>query len=83
MQKYVLFDFQTNSITQILSENSFPVFLIALFIIVQIVFYTKRNLVEKIVNLRLAGWTIVITGILAAIVFFYDGYPQDFIYFRF
>ena len=83
MQKYVLFDFQTNSIIQILSEYSFPVFLIILFIILQIVFYSKRNLVEKIVNLRLTGWTIIITGILAAIVFFYDGDPQDFIYFRF
>jgi len=83
MQKYVFFDFQTNGIVEILNEFKLPVFLIILFIILQIIFYSKRNLVEKIVNLRLSSWTIIITMILAAIVFFYDGNPQDFIYFRF
>jgi len=83
MQKFVFFDFQTSGILEILSENKFPVFLIILFIILQIIFYSKQDLVGKIVRLRLAGWTVVITAILAAIVFFYDGDPQDFIYFRF
>jgi len=83
MQKYVFFDFQTNGIVEILNEFKLPVFLIILFIILQIIFYSKRNLVEKIVNLRLSSWTIIITMILAVIVFFYDGNPQDFIYFRF
>jgi alginate O-acetyltransferase complex protein AlgI len=83
MQKYVFFDFQTNSIIGILDEHMLSVLLIILFIILQIIFYTKRKLVEKIINLRLSIWTVIITIILAAIVFFYDGNPQDFIYFRF
>jgi len=83
MQKYIFFDFQTNSIIEILQEYIFSVILIILFIVLQVIFYTKRNLVEKIISLKLSKWTIIITCILAAIVFFYDGNPQDFIYFRF
>jgi len=83
MQKYVFFDFQTSSIIEILGDHKLPVILIILFIVLQVIFYSKRNLVEKIINLKLSNWTIIITGILAAIVFFYDGNPQDFIYFRF
>ena len=83
MQKYIFFDFQTNSIIGILQEYIFSVVLIILFIILQIIFYSKRNLVEKIISLKLSKWTIIITCILAVIVFFYDGNPQDFIYFRF
>lgn len=83
MQKYVFFDFQTNSIIGILDEHMLSVLLIILFIILQVIFYSKRKLVEKIINLKLSIWAVVITMILAAIVFFYDGNPQDFIYFRF
>lgn len=83
MQKYIFFDLQTNSIAGILEEHVFSVVLIGLFIILQIIFYSNKALVEKITSLSLTRWTLILTGVLAAIVFFYDGNPQDFIYFRF
>jgi len=54
-----------------------------LFGILHFITYMKPNTLEKIVKLRLRYWTIFLTIVLTTILFFYDGYPQDFIHFRF
>lgn len=83
MQKYIFFDFETDGIISFLSSHKLPVALMALFILLHFVAYRKSNLYEQLSHIRLRYWTIILTIILAAIVFLFDGNPADFIYFRF
>ena len=83
IQKYVLFDFQANGVISLILENKLSVILIILFIILHIISYKKYNIVDQISKFQLRHWTIIIMIILGAIVFFYNGNPEDFIYFRF
>jgi len=54
-----------------------------LFIILHGISYKKPNIIDRISNFDLKYWTIIIILILGAVVFFFDGNPDDFIYFRF
>ena len=83
IQKYVLFDFQANGVISLILQNKLSVVLIILFIILHIISYKKHNIVDKISKFQLRHWTIIIMIILGAVVFFYNGNPEDFIYFRF
>jgi len=83
IQKYVLFDFQANGVISLILQNKLSVVLIILFIILHIISYKKYNIVDQISKFQLRHWTIIIMIILGAIVFFYNGNPEDFIYFRF
>jgi len=83
MQKFIFIDFQSNQILQFLLEHKWPVGLMILFIILHFITYMKPNSLNRISNLKLKYWTIFITLILTGIVFFFNGNPQDFIYFRF
>ncbi len=83
MEKFVFFDFQTSGILQLFSDNTIAIGLIILFIILHGISYKKSNIIERITNFDLKYWTIIITLILGAVVFFFDGNPEDFIYFRF
>lgn len=83
MQKYVFFDFGMTGVKSLLIAQKIPVVLIMIFAILHFVSYMKPNLVEQISRLKLVSWGLVITIILALVVFFYDGNPEDFIYFRF
>jgi len=83
MEKFVFFDFQTSGILQLFSDNTIAIGLIILFIILHGISYKKSNIIERISNFDLKYWTIIITLILGAVVFFFDGNPEDFIYFRF
>jgi len=83
MQKFILFDFQTNGFISLIFQQKFSVGLIILFIILHIVSYKKYNIVEHINKLRLRYWTMILIVILGAVVFSYEGNPEDFIYFRF
>lgn len=83
VQKFILIDFELNGIIEIVLQNKFEVGLIILFIMIHTFSYYKRNLIYKISVLSLEKWTLILTVISLAIVFFYNGNPEDFIYFRF
>ena len=83
MQKFVLFDFQTNGGISLGIEEKASLGLIILFIILHGVSYKKYNIVEKMSKLKLRYWTVIIMMILGAVVFSYNGNSEDFIYFRF
>jgi len=83
MEKYVFWDFATTKTLEIMSTNKFAVFLIGLFFILHYFSYKKSNLIEKIASLKLRYWFLVLLSIMLAIFFFYDGNPEDFIYFKF
>jgi len=83
VQKYVFIDFQTADTMRFLFSHKFPFVIMILFIILHIISYRKTNLIEKISNYKAIPWTIILTVIMMAILFFYDGNPEDFIYFKF
>ena len=83
IQKYVFIDLQMDNAIQIISSNKIPVLLMALFLILHFISYKKPKIIQSIVELKLRYWSIFLAAILASIVFFYDGNPEDFIYFRF
>ena len=53
------------------------------FIILHYISYRKENLIKIIANLKLKYWGIILAVILSLIIFFFDGNPEDFVYFRF
>ena len=83
IQKYLIFDFQTNGILQVLISNKLAIALMGLFVILHFILYMKPNTYEKILGLNLKKWTIFLIISMSAILFFYDGNPADFIYFKF
>jgi len=83
VQKYIFFDFQTNTILNNIMENKFPVVLILLFIILHFIAYRKNNIILKISNFGLIKWISVLCTIMMLIFFFYEGSPENFIYFQF
>lgn len=83
MEQYVFLDFQTANTMSFLLSHKFPFVIMILFVILHIISYKKGNLVEKISNCKAASWTIFLTISMMAILFFYDGNPEDFIYFKF
>lgn len=83
MQKYIFVDFQTADTMRFLLSHKFPFIILILFIILHIISYRQRNLIERISNYKAVSWTVILTMIMMAIMFFYDGNPDDFIYFKF
>jgi len=83
MQKYVLIDFETTHTIQFLSSHKIPLMFMILFILLHYIFYKKSNLLEIIYNFRLRYWFLFLTGIILLILLFFDGKPEDFIYFKF
>lgn len=83
MQKFVIFDFQTSGIVSLIDEHKLPFLLIAVFVILHIISYTKSNLVNKIASFNLRLWFVFILSVTSAVLFLYDANPTDFLYFRF
>ena len=83
MQKYVFLDFQTSGTMDIILHNRFEVGLIGLFFILHFISYRKENLVKTITKLKLPYWTVFLLSIILLIFFFFEGNPEDFIYFQF
>ncbi len=83
MSKFILIDFQILEVTEFILGNKFSVFILILFIILNFISFRKGNIIEKISKLNLKTWFIIITTISISIVFFYNGNPEDFIYFKF
>tara|TARA_B100000953_G_C17830836_1_gene361773 strand:- start:157 stop:642 length:486 start_codon:yes stop_codon:yes gene_type:complete len=83
LEKFIIFDFQTSNILPFVMSHKFPILIMTIFFILHFIAYKKTNLIENISKLRLRYWIIILMIILSSIVFFYDGNPIDFIYFRF
>ena len=83
MSKYILFDFVFENYLQILSEHKIAVMVMIVFIILHIIAYKRNEIISKISSLKLRYWGMCIGIILTLIIFFFDGNPEDFIYFRF
>ena len=83
VEKFVIFDMKIIGINEFLLEYKFPIFLMLAFIGLHYFSYKKSKLIESISNLNLKYWTVIITLFLILIVFFFNGNPIDFIYFKF
>ena len=83
MQKYIIFDFQTNEIFSLISSYPLQFTLMGLFIALHFISYMKPNLISSISKLKIHYWAIFLTVIFMAIVFTYGVNTQPFIYFKF
>jgi len=83
MEKYIFLDFAIEKTSIIILEHRFEFFIMMLFFALHYISYKKPNLPERISHYRLPFWGIFLLVIMLGIVFFYDGNPEDFIYFQF
>lgn len=82
IRKYIIVDFNFQQFQNTVNDNLFPTALIGLFIFLNFLTF-KKNLLEKISNLNLIFWTIFLIIVMMSIFFFFDGNPENFIYFKF
>jgi len=83
MEKYIFIDFAYENTFRVISQYRFEFFIIVLFFVLHFISYKKPNLPERISKYRLRFWGIFLLVIMLGIFFFYDGNPEDFIYFQF
>ena len=83
MQKYVLLDIDVVNVLPFVSAHKFPLVLMFLFVILHFVAYRRTNLQVIISNFRLRYWILFLSAVMLLIFLFYDGRPEDFIYFKF
>ena len=83
MQKYILIDFQTTDTILFVSSHKIPLIFMISFILLHYISYRKSNLSEIISNFRLRYWFVFLTGVTLLILLFFNGKPEDFIYFKF
>jgi alginate O-acetyltransferase complex protein AlgI len=81
--KYIVWDFQIQTVQEVASANKLSIFLIVVFLSIQIYLYIKPKTYERISKLSLKKWCIFLIISFSAIFFTYDSNPADFIYFRF
>jgi alginate O-acetyltransferase complex protein AlgI len=82
MQKYIILDLQTMQVTNFVLTHRFPILFLTFFIVIHFISF-KTNILERIQNLQYRYWTLMMMIIIMAILLFYDGNPEDFIYFKF
>ena len=83
MSKYILIDFQTTTIKQVIYSNEFAVSLIVLFVILNLILYRQKNISIKISQMPLWKWFFFILTIVLLIFLTFAGHTDDFIYFQF
>jgi hypothetical protein len=83
MQKFVIIDLQLDGALDIILTHKVPIAFMIAFVILHFISYRRANLIQTIANMKLRYWGIVLGVILSLIIFFFDGNPEDFIYFRF
>ena len=83
MQKYLIWDFQTSGTIEVILENRLAFALILLFFGLHYYSYKKQNLPKIISRFKLRHWILFLMGVMLLIFFFFDGNPEDFIYFQF
>jgi len=82
MYKYIVFDFHIIDTLSFIGEHKFEMGLIVIFIILHYVSY-RSEISEKITKLKLHYWCVFLFIIMLSIFLFYEGNPEDFIYFQF
>ena len=83
MQKYVLWDFATEQVVELVALNKFPVILIIIFFILNFASYKHGDLPKAIANIKLRYWFSFLGSVLMLVLIFETGPAQDFIYFKF
>ena len=83
MQKFVMIDLQLDGALDIILAHKIPVALMVTFVILHFISYRRTNLIQTIANMKLRYWGIILLVILSLIIFFFDGNPEQFIYFKF
>ena len=83
IQKYIFLDIDILGFMDTISENKTSVVILGLFLLLHFISYRKTDLLAQISKLKLRYWTIILSVIIMMILFFFDGNPEDFIYFRF
>ncbi len=84
IQKYIFIDFEiTDTINFLLNGHKSTMAILLLFFILHYFSFRHGNIIEKIANLRIFYWGLILTGILSVTLFFGIGSPNDFIYFQF
>ena len=83
MYKYVIWDFETEQVFDIISLNKFPIFLIIAFFALHFISYKHRNLHEFVAKIKIQYWFAFLGFLLITILIFQTGTLQNFIYFRF
>jgi len=83
MNKFILLDLQTEPIISLILTNKFEFSLIFVFLLLHWYSYRKTNLIETLSKLSLKKWGIFLLIVVTMIVLFYNGNPEDFIYFKF
>lgn len=82
MQKYLILDTSVGLIQSFVLSHKLPILFMILFVVLHAISY-KKNILEKISSIKLYWWTIFLIVVVSMIIFFYDGNPEDFVYFRF
>ena len=82
MSKYIIIDFHFQQFQNTITGNLFSIALIGLFILLSFLTF-KKNLLEKISNLNLVFWSAFLIIVIMSVLFFFDGNPENFIYFQF
>jgi len=82
LYKFIIFDFEISNVVSFLFSHKEPMFIMIIFAILHFISY-KNNLMEKIKLLKIHWWGIFLMMIIISIIFFYDGNPEDFVYFKF
>ena len=83
LEKYVLLDFAYEKTFQIILSHKLEIVLIGLFFIVHFISYKQHDLPKKISHFKFPLWLCILLMMILIILFFYDGNPDDFIYFQF
>ncbi len=83
MSKFIFISTDLESINSFLSGHKFSIFLIILFIVLNYISYTKKDLLKTISELRLFYWGLILFTIMLGIFLTYEGNQEAFIYFRF
>lgn len=83
MSKYLIWDFQTKETIGFAHSHFLQILFMVVFMVLYLISYKTENFAEKISKFRLRYWGIVLTGIALVILLFFNGRPEDFIYFQF
>jgi len=83
IEKYIFLDFAIEKTSEIIIDHRFEVVLMIIFFILHFISYKNPNLLQNISRLKIQYWVVFLLFMMFTIFFFYDGNPQDFIYFQF
>ena len=83
MQKYVFVDFNIVGVLPVILSHKLSIVLMLLFTALHIISFRKQNMIQNISGYSHLRWIIFVTLVMIAIFFFFNGNPEDFIYFKF